>query len=551
MRALAVGALSRHHAPMLLLAFAACTAPDTDKTEEPADDTSPPEPSFCEVNDFGDAKPWNATGPYGTVRHELAEDFSLPLTDGTTWTLSEQWTGCESYLFIPDDIPVSSTDSTSVWNKHLGDLIEESPRNTHYFFIATERDADESAAVVADMDDRIADALADLDEEDAAWWAGHLHVVSGRAQDLGSWVEGTLLRGIGTGGFGIDQFQAIRGMGGLSDVDQYDAAAGSWPYDSRIAYAAHDARFFNMEAARQARLDAESATVVPLWTGEVIEQYAEMDVDLPSAADMAGFDTFEIDIDMRCPDPDSPEYGNCGAWDYIASFSVEEDDGSYTELGRFITSYHRETHWVLDATPMMVHLLAGGTRHFKWEWAPEWNTQPTETRINLRFSNQGKGMAPREATYLYSGGSFGSTYNDGREPMDVPIPATAQKVELWTIVTGHGAGTNSCAEFCNHQHEFTVNGNVHLDEFPGAGVTPDGCVDEVENQSTPNQWGTWWYGRGGWCPGQQVKPYVVDVTGEVTPGTDATVSYRGLYDGDTPPDGSGDIVLNSWLVVYE
>ena len=37
----------------------------------------------------------------------------------------------------------------------------------------------------------------------------------------------------------------------------------------------------------------------------------------------------------------------------------------------------------------------------------------------------------------------------------------------------------------------------------------------------------------------------------IEPGGTATVSYRGLYDGDTPDDGSGDIVMSSWLVVYE
>ena len=28
----------------------------------------------------------------------------------------------------------------------------------------------------------------------------------------------------------------------------------------------------------------------------------------------------------------------------------------------------------------------------------------------------------------------------------------------------------------------------------------------------PNQYGTWVYGRAGWCPGQDVAPYVVDIT---------------------------------------
>jgi hypothetical protein len=245
------------------------------------------------------------------------------------------------------------------------------------------------------------------------------------------------------------------------------------------------------------------------------------------------------------------EPGNCGAWDYLAGLYVEGDDGAWIELSRFITTYHREARWVADATPMLPHLLAGGTRNFRWSWAPSWNVQPTETRLQLRFSNQGKGMKPRAATLIATGGSFGSTYNDGREPVEVPIASGAKKVELWALTTGHGAATNSCAEFCNHQHEFSVDGSTHLQEFPGA-ATATGCIDQIENQMTPNQSGTWWYGRGGWCPGQVVMPWAVDVTGEVGTDGTASVGYRGLFDDTAPPpDGSGDILLNAWLVVYE
>lgn len=28
----------------------------------------------------------------------------------------------------------------------------------------------------------------------------------------------------------------------------------------------------------------------------------------------------------------------------------------------------------------------------------------------------------------------------------------------------------------------------------------------------PNEHGTWLYGRGGWCDGQQVSPHVLDIT---------------------------------------
>ena len=67
----------------------------------------------------------------------------------------------------------------------------------------------------------------------------------------------------------------------------------------------------------------------------------------------------------------------------------------------------------------------------------------------------------------------------------------------------------------------------------------------------PNQAGTWWYGRNGWCPGQEVQPWVEDITGDVTPGETTTVTYQALRN-EREPDSTdgGNIVLSSWLVVY-
>ena len=291
--------------------------------------------------------------------------------------------------------------------------------------------------------------------------------------------------------------------------------------------------------------------MVKLWDGEVLEELADTTVTLPTAAEMAGFDTLEIEVTQQCPDPDEIELGNCGAWDYIASFLVEDASQNLVELARFITAYHRETHWVVDASDMLPLLKDGGQRHFRWSFAPSWNTQPTATKLALRFSNKGKGMKPTQATFLWSGGAFDAAYNTSHAPVDVPIPATAKKVELFAIITGHGAATNQCAEFCNHQHEFSVNGAAHLQQFPEAS-TNEGCISHIDNGMTPNQSGTWWFGRGGWCPGQQVDPWIVDVTSEVVPGQTATISYRGLFDDvDPPPDGSGDIQLVSYLIVHE
>ncbi len=537
----------------------ACTPPeegveDSDRgepVEDSADTGTVDHAAWCAANDFGTHVPWNGEGPYGELRHELAADFGVPMIDGTTWRLSEAWTGCENYLFIPDEIARTASGGDSVWTKDVDDLLAGSPKNTHYFFVSTQRAADATPNREA-VTEQIEKTLNRLDDAEADWWAPRLHVASEAAIELDDdWLRSVLRSGVGEDGLVINRFQELRGFGSLADVTRSDNSNSSWPFQNNLAFAAHEARFMNMEAKRQALLDAVvDPTILQLWNGEVISEYADMAVELPSAAEMATFDSFEIDVDMRCPDPTKSEPGNCGAWDYLAGLYVQDEEANWVELSRFITTYHREARWVADATPMLPHLLKGGAHTFRWSWAPSWNVQPTETRLQLRFSDQGKGIKPRSATLVATGGSFNSTYNTARVPVDVPVAADAAKVQLWAVTTGHGAGTSQCAEFCAHQHEFTVDGATHLQEFDSVG-SATGCVDQVENQMTPNQHGTWWYGRGGWCPGQVVLPYDVDVTAEVGADGSASVGYRGLLNNDEPPDGAGDILLNAWLVVYE
>ncbi len=66
---------------------------------------------------------WSA-GPYGTHRADVSDDFSVPLTDGTTWSLKASFNGCESYVFVPD-VAISDTNSASIWTqpKDLATLV--------------------------------------------------------------------------------------------------------------------------------------------------------------------------------------------------------------------------------------------------------------------------------------------------------------------------------------------------------------------------------------------------------------------------------------------
>ncbi len=536
-----------------LVAVVGCSDDHTDV--QPTANPKPkpdPKPTTCEVLMLP-ALARDTSGPFGILRHDVADDFTLPLHDGSEWTLSQQWSGCESYLFVTSARVNSALDDTSLWARDIDQLIEKSPDNVHYFFISNR-----GAETIAELDamaGRIETALAPLEQARADWWRAHLHVVAKKADALSGWLA-TLLAGAGRGGFAIDRKQQIRLLGNLADVARYQSSlntANEWPWESNLSYLAYEVKHYNYEARRAARFAAEEAagvTIVKPWEGQVLDYQTEVDVTLPTAAEMADFDTLEIDLTLDCPDKTKGEFGNCGAWDYLAHLSVKEADDSWREVARFITSYHREGRYVVDATPLLVYLREGGMRRFRLVTSPDFNPQPYNTTLHLRFSQRGKPAKPTEAVYLWGGGDFNAMYNEGRMPIDVPISAAAKRVELWAIITGHGGATFNCAEFCNHQHEFSVNGDKFLREHTTVG-DQEGCIGEVENGMVPNQGGTWWFGRGGWCPGQQVEPWVVDVTDSVVPGQTATIRYRGLFNSKTPPDDAGNIVMNSYLVVYQ
>lgn len=489
----------------------------------------------------------------GTSRGDVAGDFDLTMLDGSTWNFHERYSGCDVYVFLPDTLVVSDLDDTSLWEeKDVDDLLEDSPPNVHYFFVSRRTDDADAAAALQAMSEKLADELAKFDEATRAHWTPRLHVVATPAAQIEGWLGDSLSSGIGRIGLAIDRTQRLRGVGFLADVNRFRAElqeAMVWPFESNLSYAAHEPQYLNAQFDLTTRLAEEDVTEVKLYEGEVIEQFVEKDVALPDAAAMADFDTLEIEIESMCPDADALEFNNCGAWDYLAKLSVYEGETAL-EVARFITSYHRETRWVVDASPLLPLLAGGGTRTFRWDFAPEWNTQPTATRLSLRFSNRGKPVKPVSATPLWTGGPFDSAYNATRMPHVTTIPATASKVEFFAIITGHGAGTNQCAEFCNHQHRIDANGVVSTKAHPEA-QTNQGCVQQIDALMVPNQGGTWWFGRGGWCPGQQVTPWVVDLTEAAPAGQELTLTYEGLFGNGTPPDGAGDIQLASYLVVYE
>lgn len=482
-----------------------------------------------------------AEGPYGYGSRELADDFTVPTTDGD-WSFKEHWTGCDSFIFV--NYAEGYEYAEGLWTTNPDKLFQKSPANVHYFFMSF---ANDDATVLSDVEKikaKVEASLAKLTPEEQMAWQGRFHFVTKGAFDLDNWI-GDKLNAKGEFAFAIDRFQRVRQVGLL-------LAPTSGSQLGKLEYVAHEAQYFNFEWTREQALAAEkNPTII-----EVLKQETAMydvDVALPDAEAMKGFDTMEIDLTLACTDHLDE---NCGEWDYIANlFLCDKVDPTMcpTEVGRWITTYHREGRWVTDVSPLLAFIKDGGTRRFHLNPANAYVVD-----MSFRFLNKGKGSTPDEATYLYSGAGFNQTYNDNFMPVTFDVPADVKKVEIAAFITGHGWGVeaDNCAEFCNHDHHFTVNGTDHVKDHPMAG-TSDGCMKQIPDGSVPNQFGTWPLGRGGWCPGLDVKPWVVDVTSDVTIGGTNTLTYKGLFKGMTyvpkpgNPNSGGfgaNITMTSWLI---
>ena len=79
------------------------------------------------------------------------------------------------------------------------------------------------------------------------------------------------------------------------------------------------------------------------------------------------------------------------------------------------------------------------------------------------------------------------------------------------------------------KHTFTVNGKHAYSVAFMEPLDTLGCADhgKVLAGVEPNEYGAWWFGRDGWCDGQDVRPWVVDVSAAVdwSPGATNTVIY--------------------------
>lgn len=164
-----------------------------------------------------------------------------------------------------------------------------------------------------------------------------------------------------------------------------------------------------------------------------------------------------------------------------------------------------------------------------------------------------KALVPFKIVPLFRGGTFDKNYNSKYTPFTFVRPKDTEKVKLVATITGHGSDNNNCAEFCVTSHHFVVNNKQNYTRvFKNAG-TAMGCADRVQEGVVPNEHGTWLYGRDGWCDGQDVIPWVVDITSALNKASNNTIVYFGWFNNTdpNPTRDPGNIIMYSYLVYYK
>ena len=502
------------------------------------DDTGPPDTFSCAALGLSEVEFTDTTDD--DALYATAADFTVDTLRGE-WNLKTEWTGCDATLIIQDKPSQTSGWPIPLWDRDVEDLIGRLPENTRLMFISNLSDKDDRKEALVALKELVDEALDELPQADQDSFYHRIHYITDWSKGLDGWL-GDIMTSPGWG-VGIDRFQRVRYIGSYADPGRFDGSQ-NW-FAPNLSMAANEAIYYNFEAERQQELEADDATVIEIFDGMAFSGTERRDVTLPTPAALADFDTMKLDLYLGC-DGDG-EFGTCPAWDYIVTLylcDAGDPETCTTEFGRWITTYHREGRWVHDISGLLPLIADGGLRRFSFYTQQRYNV-----KMDLRLSNAGRSKAPAQSVFLFSGGSFGPTYNDKYDPVLVAIPADATKVELATMITGHGgADPGNCAEFCDTTHHFSVNGNEQVLNFPEAGTRWD-CQDKVDQGTVPNQYGTWWFGRSGWCPGKEVPLVMTDVTADVTPGQDATFEYSGFYNDEPYPSGGASIVMSSWVVI--
>ena len=242
----------------------------------------------------------------------------------------------------------------------------------------------------------------------------------------------------------------------------------------------------------------------------------EVDVTFPSDGTLYS----KVDLILTLEPPDGLDGDE---WDRMGHIFMYDDKGDWTELARLITPYWNPPWtWTLDITEMQL-LLTGDRR--LGVWLQSWKDDGYQVSVSLEFTIGTPAMQPIKINNLWTGSmvGYGNVGNTQMEqwltPYTIPISEYADQVLSRISVTGHRFvdNTENGAEFLQRGRTLMVNGG-------GAwyNLLWQLCGNWPVQPQSP---ATWYFDRAGWCPGDLVDPWIVDVTSQVFTGQDTVLEY--------------------------
>ena len=542
----------------LIVNQAGCADVDLDGVFANVDDCPNTQPTWtadsqgCAINQIPVS--WTSasglTGPMQPV-----PDFTVPTLSGT-FTFQSDWNGEDVYLFMFKFTNSDGSSNYNTWNTNPGTLIRNLPDNAHLFYGSYD------STYHNDMVNKRTDVENRLSNAEEEKWQDRIHYIDMRATNIQGGL-GDMLNSMNSAYFGIDRFQLSRETGSLY----------AWVTQSNDPYhLSYEPNQWNAEFEPKVRPLDYGVEVVTIYDFERHQggwggnhnSYRNVNISLNH--DISYYDTLEVYHEHACDErrnryqkADS-SYGGCHEWDYEANMYLCNRENSSicnVEFMRWITTYGREGMWLTDVSPYIFMLQEDEERRFRYKGANK-----GDLTIQLIFSRQGgdESTTPSSATFAFTGGQFDGSYNNESRyvrSLNFTVPQNASKVQIVATITGHGFQKDdaNCAEFCDHEHHYYI-GNNHAYEWHPIVGSSTGCEGEINNGVVANQFGSWPYGRAGWCAGQDVKQWTYDITDWVDFNSSNELLYRGLFNGQEyqptgeTQTGGRNIHAEIWVVYY-
>ena len=542
----------------LIVNQAGCADVDSDGIFANVDDCPYTQPTWtadsqgCAINQIPVS--WTSasglTGPMQPV-----PDFTVPTLSGT-FTFQSEWNGEDVYLFMFKFTNSDGSSNYNTWNTNPGTLIRNLPDNAHLFYGSYD------STYHNDMVNKRTDVENRLSNAEEEKWQDRIHYIDMRATNIQGGL-GDMLNSMNSAYFGIDRFQLARETGSLY----------AWVTQSNDPYhLSYEPNQWNAEFEPKVRPLDYGVEVVTIYDFERHQggwggnhnSYRNVNITLDH--DISYYDTLEVYHEHACDErrnryqkADS-SYGGCHEWDYEANMYLcnrENSSVCNVEFMRWITTYGREGMWLTDISPYIFMLQEDENRRFRYKGANK-----GDLTIQLIFSRQGgnESTSPSSATFAFTGGQFDGSYNNESRyvrSLNFSVPQNTSKVEIVATITGHGFQKDdaNCAEFCDHEHHYYI-GNNHAYEWHPIVGSSTGCEGEINNGVVANQFGSWPYGRAGWCAGQDVKQWTYDITDWVDFNSSNELLYRGLFNGQEyqptgeTQTGGRNIHAEIWVVYY-